>query len=217
MYWKNTPFTVFSILLAILLNTIGLSQPKAEGIPAYVTNQAQLRVHRGPSNSYQVIKSLPTGTTVSIVNDTINNGYVEIRLQDGSKGYVLINSLTSSPATIKLDNAQQTVASVRHPAVEIQTTDLIKERNQLAHRLERLQHTAANAVDIERQRNDLQERLVNLERNNRHLKLQNQALMNKSNHEWFLLGAGVLFAGMIIGLLLTRISLPKKTSSWDNL
>ena len=56
----------------------------------------------------------------------------------------------------------------------------------------------------------LQERLVNLERNNRHLKLQNQALMNKSNHEWFLLGAGVLFAGMIIGLLLTRINLPKK-------
>ena len=35
----------------------------------------------------QVLKSLPTGTTVSIVNDTINNGYVEIRLQDGSKGY----------------------------------------------------------------------------------------------------------------------------------
>ena len=208
MNWKKILLTVFLILLATLFNTIGLSQPNAEGMLTYVTNQAQLPVHQGPSNHYQILKSLPTGTTVSIVDDTIDNGYVEINLQDGSKGYALISSLTSSPAKIALANTQQ--------AAPIQATELIKERNLLANRLERLQHTAANALDIERQRNDLQERLVNLERNNRHLKLQNQALMDKSNHEWFLLGAGVLFAGMIIGLLLTRISLPKKTSSWDN-
>ncbi|MEE9412094.1 MAG: TIGR04211 family SH3 domain-containing protein [Methylococcales bacterium] len=216
MNWKKTPFTIF---LVILFNTIGLSELQAEGIPAYVTNQAQLHVHQGPSNNYPILKSLPTGTTVSIVDDTINNGYVEIKLQDGSKGYALIGSLTSSPAKIKLDYAQQSVATIQqnYSTEEIQTTDLIKERNQLANRLERLQHTAANALDIERQRNDLQERLVNLERNNRHLKLQNQALMDKSSHKWFLLGAGVLFAGIIIGLLLTRISVPKKTSTWDNL
>ena len=63
MNWKNTPFTAFSILLVTLFNTIGLSQSQAEGIPAYVTNQAQLHVHQGPSNNYPILKSLPTGTT----------------------------------------------------------------------------------------------------------------------------------------------------------
>ena len=168
MNWKKILLTVFLILLATLFNTIGLSQPNAEGMLTYVTNQVQLPVHQGPGNHYPILKSLPTGTTVSIVDDTINNGYVEINLQNGSKGYVLISSLTSSPAKIALANTQQ--------ATPIQATELIKERNLLANRLERLQHTAANALDIERQRNDLQERLVNLERNNRHLKLQKPSI-----------------------------------------
>ncbi len=219
MNCKKTPLTVFSILLLTWLNIFGWAQVYAKGKHAYVTNQVELPIHQGPGTNYQVLKSLPTGSTVSIVNDNIKNGYVEIRLKDGSKGYALQNSLTSNPAKITLDNPLQISQSEpRSYAVsDIQTTDLIRERNLLANQLEKLQHTAANALDIARQRNDLQERLVSLERNNRHLKLQNQALMDNSNHNWFLLGAGVLFSGIIIGLLLNRISSPKKQSSWDTL
>ncbi len=219
MNWKKIPSIVFSILLVTWLNVIGWSQVYAEGRAAYVTNQAELPVHQGPGKDYKILKSLPTGSKVSIVNDIINDGYIEIRLQDGSKGYALQDSLTNNPAKITLDNPLQISQTTpqNYAVADIQTTDLIKERNHLANQLEKLQHTAANALDIARQRNDLQERLVNLERNNRHLKLQNQALVDKSNHDWFLLGAGVLFSGIIIGLLLNRISSPKKPSSWDRL
>jgi SH3 domain protein len=216
---KKSPLTVFSILLATWLSAISWAQVNAEGKPAYVTNQVVLPIHQGPGSNYEILKSLPTGSPVSIVDNSIKDGYVEIRLKDGSKGYALQDSLTSNPAKITLDNPLQISQSEpqSYAAADIQTTDLIRERNQLANQLEKLQHTAANALDIARQRNDLQERLVNLERNNRHLKLQNQALVDKSSHNWFLLGAGVLFSGIIIGLLLNRISSPKKQSSWDTL
>ncbi|MEE9411676.1 MAG: TIGR04211 family SH3 domain-containing protein [Methylococcales bacterium] len=219
MNWNKTPFTVFSILLVTCLSPIGWSHVYAGEKLVYVTNQVELPIHQGPGENYQVLKSLATGSAVAIVDATINNGYVEIKLQDGSKGYALNNSLTSNPARITLDNPQQMAQSTpqNYAVADIQTTDLIKERNQLATQLEELQHTAANAIDIARQRNDLQERLVNLERNNRHLKLQNQAMADKSNHDWFLLGAGVLFSGIIIGLLLNRLTSPKKPSSWDSL
>lgn len=219
MNCKKTPLTVFSILLVTWVNAIGWAQVNATGKPAYVTNQVELPVHQGPGNDYKILKSLPTGSPVSIVDNNIKDGYVEVRLRDGSKGYALQDSLTSNPAKITLDNPLQISQSVpqSYAVADIEATDLIRERNQLANQLEKLQHTAANALDIARQRNDLQERLVNLERNNRHLKLQNQALVDKSNHNWFLLGAGVLFSGIIIGFLLNRLNSPKKPSSWDTL
>jgi SH3 domain protein len=215
-----------------IISIVGMRTASAEGKIAYVIDQVHLQVRRGPGKDYKTIQSIKTGATVRILDDEIGDGYAEIKLSDGRHGYTLKRYLTQTPiAAVLLDKAQKTADYLRKENKKIkaellglrknnstaksQSNALIKERNQFADDLEKLQHTAANALDVERQRNDLQERLVNLERNNRHLKLENQALVDKSSHDWFLLGAGVLFAGIVTGLLFTRINWRKKSSSWD--
>ncbi len=226
MVWNKNVFFAFSMLLLILFAGINSQQVMAVEKQAYVIDQISLQVHSGPGNQHPILKTLPSGSKITILNDAIGNGYAEIKLTNGSRGYALMRNLTNTPLVkTELISTKKPAQRLRRNNTQIQsgqlnssqTDSLLSERNQLADELEILRHTAANALDLERQRNDLQERVVKLERNNRHLKLENQALENKSSHDWFLLGAGVLFAGIIIGLLFTRISGRKKPSAWDSL
>jgi SH3 domain protein len=45
---------------------------------------------------------------------------------------------------------------------------------------------------------------------------EKQTLEESTSQDWFLIGAGVLLGGIILGLILPRISWRRKTSSWDS-
>lgn len=231
MNWNISKQSIFSIILMICLSVIGMQDLKAAQ-QGYVVDLAYLQIRRGPGNEYAIVKSLPNGSKITILNDNIGGGYAEVELENGIKGYALNRYLAEAPKIPKPDIKKQPIKKIikktipkkvvkknskpLKPSADLVTADaLIKERNQLADELQTLRHTVANSLDIERQRNDLQERLVNLERNNRHLKLENQAFQDKSSHDWFLLGAGVLFAGIIIGWVFASLGRRKNSSSWD--
>ncbi len=222
MNWKRPKLSIFSILLSILISGFGIQHVNAEESRGYVVNQAYLQIRRGPGNEYEILKSLPNGSEVIIVNPDIGGGYAEVKLKNGITGYAMLRYLADKPViqtiipTVQTSNKKSISKKSIKAGTKSQTEALINERNQLADELEILRHSVTNALDIERQRNDLQERLVNLERNNRHLKLENQALQDKSSHDWFLLGAGVLFVGIFIGWLLSILGRRKSSSSWDN-
>lgn len=233
MHGIKTTLSVFSIVLLASICNLASLPVRADERQAYVVNQAYLQIRRGPGNEYAIVKSLPNGSKLTIVNNDIGGGYAEIELQNGNKGYALNRYLSDKPPRTEPKQIQQPgknpavtkkaiqkkpagVSSKQsHSDADSQSGTSIIERDQLTNELEVLRHTVANTLDIERQRNDLQERLVNLERNNRHLKLENQALQDKSSHDWFLLGAGVLLAGIILGWIFSSLGRNKK-SSWDN-
>jgi SH3 domain protein len=48
------------------------------------------------------------------------------------------------------------------------------------------------------------------------LKLKNQRLTDKTEQNWFLIGAGVVIAGIILGLLLPHMRVKKNRSEWGD-
>lgn len=221
---------LFLIKLSILLSLfIVFSQTVlAAAHRAYVIDQAYLQIRSGPGNEYPILKSLPNGSPVTVMTDDIGGGYAELKLKNGIKGYAINRYLSSQPA-----NQQTTPKPAEKPdarqrrkskpqsgnsadnKLQAQIQSLAMERDQLKDELVELKKHVSGSLDVERQRNSLQERVVNLERSNRHLKLENQALQDKSSHDWFLLGAGVLFAGILIGWLFASLGNRKK-SAWDS-
>jgi len=47
------------------------------------------------------------------------------------------------------------------------------------------------------------------------LQRDNQALDDSSEQAWFVAGAAVLFGGILLGLLLPKLSWRRKTRNWD--
>lgn len=229
---KKITLSLSFILLIVSLNCLSTRSVLAEPHQGFVVDQAYLQIRRGPGSEYPIIKSVPKGSRITLSNDDIGGGYAEVILDNNIKGYALKRYLSDTPPVterqiaLKQEN-NKTTSHINSKSADILTSNpetftstqvqaLINERNQLANELDTIKHSIVNALDLERQRNDLQEKLVNLERSNRHLKLENQALQNKSSHNWFLLGAGVLFAGIIIGWLLSSVGQRKKSSSWND-
>ena len=81
--------------------------------------------------------------------------------------------------------------------------------------MENLKQTATNAIQLKQQRDQLQERVVNNERELQQIKREKQALEDSTKQDWFLYGGMLSFIGIFLGLLLPKLSWKRKTSNWD--
>ena len=65
-------------------------------------------------------------------------------------------------------------------------------------------------------RNLQKEKLQEIDHENQSLVIENNALKDNSTRSWFLIGAAVLFAGILLGIILPRLKVRKK-DSWGSL
>lgn len=92
---------------------------------------------------------------------------------------------------------------------------LTKDKELLDRELTALKKTASNALQIKIERDGLQERVVNVERDLQQYKLENQALKDSANQDWFLYGGGLALAGVLLGFIIPKISWGRK-NTWGS-
>ena len=97
-----------------------------------------------------------------------------------------------------------------------ETEALKTEKTHLIRELTSIRHASSKAIQIQKERNQLQERIINLERDMQTVSHEKQTLEESTSQDWFLIGAGVLLGGIILGLILPRIRWRRRTSSWDS-
>jgi SH3 domain protein len=71
-------------------------------------------------------------------------------------------------------------------------------------------------LNIDKQNSALRQRVTTLEGENDQLSILNEELSNRRTLEWFMAGGGVLFVGLLLGLILPRIRW-RRRSSWGDL
>ncbi|MDO9169522.1 MAG: TIGR04211 family SH3 domain-containing protein [Methylobacter sp.] len=212
----------------ILLVTFGSAQAKT----VYVTDTLNLTLRSEANNKSKVVKLLPTGTPLTIIDES--NGFYHVRSNDGTEGYMPIrNTMKEPPSRSQLDIVSKDLAAMQSEnatlKAELSTikesitpgTSLEKsletERDQLVRELSDLNKTAASAVELKNQRDELQERVVNVERELQQFKLENHALQDTASQDWFLYGGILALIGVILGFILPKLSWRRsRTSSWDS-
>ena len=80
--------------------------------------------------------------------------------------------------------------------------------------LNELKSSAAGVVQLKNERDEYQERVVNAERELQQIKLENQALKDSSEQDWFLYGGILSFCSVILGFILPKLSWRRK-GRWD--
>lgn len=195
----------------------------------YVSDKLVITLRNGQGNSYQILKTLPTGTRLDVLEST-EAGYSRVRTSDGTEGWVRSQYLMDEPtaamqldeATRKLNILQDETEKLRNALSEVQAerAELTTQRDELLSklkeaqsRLDHLNEVAARPIVLDKENRELQQKNVALEKELQILNQENQALKDRAKREWFIAGAGVLLGGLLLGLLIPRIRW-RKQSSW---
>jgi SH3 domain protein len=88
---------------------------------------------------------------------------------------------------------------------------LEREKSSLENELAEIKRTAANVLAIDRQNKELRDQLATTEIEVSTLEQTNRELTGQATRYWFMTGALVLIAGIILGLWLPRIKWQKRS------
>ncbi len=218
-----------NILLFIFL--LGSAPALAE--TGYITDQLKITLRSGENTTYKVVRMLPSGTAVTILGRNSQTSYAEVRLADGTTGYVLNRMILSErPARERLAEAEQQLVVLRqepgklssqladlqetHGVLQRKYTEIEIENNELKQKLSRLNKVAREPLRVAGERDDAIERSQQLSDELDMLRLKNQRLTDKTEQNWFLIGGGVVIAGIILGLLLPHMRVKKHRSEWGD-
>jgi SH3 domain protein len=217
-------------LLLVFLCALGQAQAETR----YVTDRCSVPLRKGESAKYKILRMLPSGTTLQVVAVGAESGFAQVRTQEGTVGFVATSELQAEPPareqlpalTTRLAELQQApdALATRLGALQAEHTDLKtehdrvkRERDQLQQELATLRSASANIVAITNDRAELRNRVAELTRKAADLEQENRDLNLQKNQRWFLIGAGVVGLGVLIGFLLPNLRLRRRKSSWGSL
>lgn len=215
-------------LLLFLFSTAALAKT------AYVTDEIKITLRTGESATHRIVRMLPTGEPLNVLSENADSGYSKVRTANGSEGYVLTRQLVDQPvardrlaaleAEVKQLKAAPGELSSRlaaltdeHKKLSAEYEQLKQAKTQVDQEFAALQRTSSNAVRIANERNELRKQVASLTREVEDIKQQNRELENKTAQNWFLIGAGVVVGGILLGLILPHLRVRRRKSSWGSL
>lgn len=172
----------------------------------YVSDHLKAPILAGSSTRYKVVRQLASGTPVEILKTDKESGYILVRTQDGDRGWILGDYLMNEPSVRdRLAAAEEALEPLQteNTSLKEQLSVLLAEKNQVAASL------AEAKADNQRLQNDLASQLGQIQE-------EQQAQADRTRRDWFLIGAGVLLLGILLGVILPRLRWPRR-NPWGDL
>lgn len=198
----------------------------------YVTDNLELPLRSEESTKGKIISLLPTGTPLTVIAENNKSGFSKVQLQSGMQGFIATRNTMPEPpnrtqpsAAAKIIDALQTEnytlkdeltklkASIT-PGTPIEKS-LAEQRDSLEKELTELKKTAANQIQLKTEHDQLQEQVIDANRQLEQLKLENTTLKDGSNQDWFLYGGILALAGVGFGFILPKLAWRRK-NNWDS-
>lgn len=217
---KMAPVLVLSLVLSGAAGTVQAQTA------AYVTDQLEITLRSGQGNDYRILRMLTAGTEVQV----LERGSDWTRVQAGSQqGWVRSAFLQAEPAAAtRLERATERLSTVseRNQALTASVEDLETALAALSARAQELEQEnqrmqirlqeAAEGLELADENQALSKDLIDLERQVQDLRQEAARMADRSRQDWFIAGAAVIAAGMLIGILMTRIRW-RRRSNWSDL
>ena len=208
-----------SLLLALMLLTLRVS---AESY-VYITDQLDLPIRSDKSFGNNIIRLLPSGTELSLLQST-EDGWAQIQFDD-TIGWIKSFYLSPDPSAreklkklTRTYNANKLLISKLSGekeelegqllSVKQENTDLIVQSSKSQAEKEHIEQIYQDALKLEHENEKLIQEKLQLKAELQLAVNNTQIQKDTSSRNWFIVGAIVLFFGMIIGFivpgLLTR-------------
>jgi SH3 domain protein len=219
----------------ILLSALILVNSMAHAAPSdivYVADDYNLTLW-GTANYTGKLQVLPTGSPLTILGERpTTNGLIKVKTIDGTEGFIKVkyvkkeapehdhddiaakNIAALQGQISKLEGELKAAKEVITPGTTLEQS-LATERDKLSRELNELKKISGGAVQLKNERDELQERFVTVERDLQQVKLENQALQDTANQDWFLYGGMLALVGVLLGFILPKLSWKRSRGGWD--
>ena len=169
----------------------------------YVIDQVVITVRAQPSDDAEVIRRLATGEEMQLTGQE-SEPFVQARFADGLEGWVDSNYLTATPITsVQLEQALAESQAELNQAEE-SLVSLSDDYRLLNEELKQLRSSAGQPSDLEEKLERTKTELTQAKVEVADLVRTNKELTESTDWTWFLTGAGVLLAGVILGFAIPR-------------
>lgn len=211
--------------LLLLLGSTAFGQTR------YVSDQLEVTLRTGPSTRNAIVRILTSGTAVELVEQDAESGYARVRVGE-AEGWVLARFLMDGPvARDRLEVAERQLAAAREELTSVKRQlseteqslaatqgdlqDAEGANTDMAAELNDIRTASASAISLRDQNKSLRQRIIDMERELNRVTMENRELASRANREWFMIGAGVLVVGILLGIIIPRLK-PRRRSSWGD-
>ena len=195
---------IISITLMLLVSLSAAAET------VYVTDQLSAFLRPEQRSSSGIITPLTSGTKLQLIEKDRNSEYSRVLTERGSEGWILTRHLSSKTVARQvLKQAQAELKNFR------EQTGLLKEVNEKYEgELKYLKEISGNTIAINQRNQQLTEENQNLQNQVDIFALENERLKDESKQDFFLIGAGTILLGMILGLVIPSIKPKRKDTGW---
>ena len=214
----------------IALVALALAASGAASQTRFISDEFFVPFRTGPSTQNAITRNLVSGTRVNVVEERGDVGYARVRLEDGTEGWVQSQYLQAEPiaearlqtASRELVTARQRVGELERLVAELEsalaTTEasLVEARSageRAGAELADVRSASVAALETRAENENLRRRIAELESAANTASLQIDELRRRERQNWFIIGAAVLFGGIVIGLVAPTLR-RKRRSSW---
>jgi SH3 domain protein len=217
----------------IVLCLLALAASAADAQTRYVSDRLEITMRTGTSTQHSIIRMLPSGARLDVLEVDAPTGYTRVRAADGTEGWVLSRYLMDRPAareqleaaTSRLETLTARVAELtsqvevlrgERSTLDAERSGLGAEAEELRAELERIKRVSASAMELDKANRDLRTRLAAAEQAGDDLRMEVAELKRNTQRDWFVAGAGVLVLGLVLGLVIPRLRFHRR-SRWGDL
>ena len=196
----------------------------------YIKDEIRIEMHSGPTTGYRIIRYLKSGDTLKILQLSDDKKWYQIETR-GKTGWVKSQYTTDKPiakALLAQSKQKQTSLAKQNQTL---TTQLAEARGKLkatktllssiesssgklSQRLKSIEKAASNAINTERSYQLLQEKAEMLNVTLEKLEEENKILGADNIEDGIIWGVFAVFAGVILTLLIPKMSTQKRRSEW---
>jgi SH3 domain protein len=214
--------------MVVLLLAV-LSAASVDAATLYVSDALTVPMRRGASTGHRIIHAgLPAGTALEVIGEDKAAGFTQVRLANGTDGWVPTQYLTAEPiakdrlaaATRRVQTLEAEIKSLREnfqetrgakSSAESRNADLEKQTKQLQTELAEIRRVSATSISQYEENKVLKAENAELKTKATELTARVQRLERSELLRFFLFGGALVIIGLVIGAVVK--SRPKR-STW---
>ena len=211
---------IWTLLLMCLLMPVSYAKSQ------YVTDILYITLRTGPGDEFKVLKALKTGTKLELIEEN-DDGYSRVTTESGEEGWARTKYLVDEPvAMLQLVELQSKMDSLmkEYDELKSRSSSSREKIKELEKDRKRLESTNTNLKNENTKMQTISAKPMEMAKLNEQLKAANEANESKiaileeenskykdnTTRDWFLAGGGVLFFGIVVGLIVPSMRLGKR-------
>jgi len=197
----------------------------------YVSDVLWVSLRTAADDNSESIRVLRSGTKLEILKEEETEGYVHVKTSKGEEGWIKSRYLMDNPiASVRVNSLEKQIKKLEEEnvALKAQVDGVKKEDKETVRERKRMISENQKLIAENKKLKELAKNPMKLSEENTKLKTENETLLTENTkmkdeyttiqdegqRDWFIAGAGVLFTGIILGVIFPSLRF-RRRSGWS--